>query len=334
MLKQCAVFFLLLFLCACAKDETGSRKIVFKKRAEPVWEGVFTAADPSVVRDGDTLRMYYSSLLVSPTEKLLIAGAKSIDGINWIPSDNVRGKESVALDIQSNTWDDHLEAVAVVKQGNEMWMYYCGYPEEADVAGTIVAKGEIGLAKSTDHLIFTRTFADPVLALGAKNSKDANALFSPTIIKEGNTFYLFYVGYCIENCTPAFIGILGATSADGKTWTKLSQPIISGTEFDLEWAQVIKEPALIKGPDGMFYLFISGDQFIGVARSTNLLGPYDVYPDPILKIDYDWESTSVIAPSVLIEDNKVRMWYMGVVASGTGADFAIGYAESDFPFNW
>lgn len=56
--------------------------------------------------------------------------------------------------------------------------------------------------------------------------------------------------------------------------------------------------------------------------------------DPILKIDYYRESTSVIAPSVLIENNKVRMWYMGVIASGTRADFAIGYAESDFPFNW
>ena len=334
MIRQHAVFFLLVFLGACTKDEPTNEKIEFKKRAEPVWEGLFTAADPSVIRDGDTLRMYYSSLLVSPTEKLLIAGAKSIDGLNWIPSNNVKGKESVALDINANAWDNHLEAVTVLKQGNETWMYYCGYPEEADVAGTIVAEGEIGLAKSSDNVTFTRAFSDPILTLGTTNSKDANALFSPTIIKEGNTYYMFYVGYCIENCTPAFIGILGATSTDGENWTKLTQPIISGADLALEWAQVIKEPALVKGPDGIFYLFISGDKFIGVAKSNNILGPYEVYPDPILKIDYDWESTSVIAPSVLIENNKVRMWYMGVAASGTGADFAIGYAESDFPFNW
>jgi beta-xylosidase len=332
--RQHTVFFLIIFLGACTKEETTSERIEFKKRNEPVWEGVFTAADPSVVRDGDTLRMYYSSLLVNPTEKLLIAGAKSVDGINWIPSNNIEEKESVALDINANAWDNHLEAVTVLKQGNEMWMYYCGYPEEADVAGTIVAEGQIGLAKSTDKKKFTRVFDDPILTLGTTNTKDANALFSPTIVKEGDTYYMLYVGYCIENCTPAFIGILGATSTDGKIWTKLSAPIISGTDFNLPWAEVIKEPALVKGPDGIFYLFISGDKFIGVARSNNILGPYEVYPDPILKIDYDWELTSVIAPSVLIENNKVRMWYMGVVASGTGADFAIGYAESDFPFNW
>jgi beta-xylosidase len=333
-MKQYALFFLLISLMSCSKDEPKGGKIKFTKHPDPVWQGEFTAADPSVIRDGDTLRMYYSSLVVSPTEKLLIAGAKSVDGINWIPSNEIVGEESVALDVTADTWDDHLEAVAVLKQGNEMWMYYCGYPEEADVAGTIVAEGEIGLAKSTNNVTFTRTFEDPILSLGNTNSKDANALFSPTIIKEGDTYIMFYVGYCIENCTPAFIGILGARSVDGENWTKLDEPIISGADFDLPWAEVIKEPALVKGPDGVFYLFISGDKFIGVARSNTIFGPYEVYPDPILKIDYDWESTSVIAPSVLIENNKVRMWYMGVNASESGADFAIGYAEADFPFNW
>lgn len=33
----------------------------------------------------------------------------------------------------------------------------------------------------------------------------------------------------------------------------------------------------------------------------------------------------------MIENGRVRMWYMGVNARGTGADFSIGYAESDFP---
>jgi beta-xylosidase len=260
--RQHSLFFVLILLGACTKDEPASKKIEFKKQAEPVWEGVFTAADPSVVRDGDTLRMYYSSLIASPTEKLLIAGAKSIDGLNWIPADNIKAKESVALDINSSAWDNHLEAVAVLKQDNKMWMYYCGYPEEADVAGTIVAEGEIGLARSSDNKVFTRAFGEPILSLGATNSKDANALFSPTVIKEGDTYYMLYVGYCVENCTPAFIGILGATSDDGENWTKLTQPIISGTDFSLGWAQVIKEPALVKGPDGMFYLLFPGTNLL------------------------------------------------------------------------
>jgi beta-xylosidase len=327
-------WFILLFILLSCHEEASVSGIHFTKRPEPVWEGVTTAADPSVIRDGDTLRMYYSSLLTDPAEKLVIAGAKSVDGINWIPANNIEEEESVALDINAGEWDNHLEAVSVLRQGGETWMYYCGYEEEADVAGTIVAEGQIGVAISANNKTFTRSFTDPILSLGATNTKDANALFSPTVIKEGNTYYMLYVGYCIENCTPAFIGILGATSTDGETWTKLSEPIISGTDFNLDWAEVIKEPAIVKGPDNIFYLFISGDTSIGVARSNSILGPYEVYPDPILTKTYDWEAYSVIAPSVIIEDNKVRMWYMGVVASGSGADFAIGYAECDFPFDW
>jgi beta-xylosidase len=84
----------------------------------------------------------------------------------------------------------------------------------------------------------------------------------------------------------------------------------------------------------MYYLFISGDETIGVARSKDIFGPYEVFPEPVMKKEYGWESTASIAPAVLIENGKARMWYMGVDASDTGADFVIGYGEANFPFNW
>jgi predicted GH43/DUF377 family glycosyl hydrolase len=205
---------------------------------------------------------------------------------------------------------------------------------EAEVGGTIVAEGQIGLAKSTDKVNFVRNENTPVLRMGTTNQKDANALFSPTVLKEGNTYYMLYVGYCIEQCSPAFIGVLGATSTDGVNWTKRPEPVIAGVDFNFSWAEVIKEPSIVKGPDNMYYLFISGDETIGVARSNNIFGPYEVYPEPIIKKEYSWESTSVIAPTVLIENGRARMWYMGVVVSDTGADFAVGYAEANFPFQW
>ncbi len=325
---------LVLAICSC-NEEKEETSITFIKGNHPVWEGEFTAADPDVVRDGDTLRMYYSSLVIDGNEKLIIASAKSVDGKQWIPSDNNQsGKESIALDANPDNWNNHIEANSVIVKDNKVWMYYCGYKEEAEVSGTIVAKGQIGLATSEDKINFTPSSSGPILEIGDENTKDANALFSPTILKEGNTYYMLYVGYCIENCSPAFIGILGATSTDGLNWTKLSNPVLAGTDKNLPWAEVIKEPDLVKGPDGLYYLFISGDHSIGVARSENILGPYEVYPDPIIQPTLDWEGTDVIAPSVIIENNKVRLWYMGVTITDDGADFAIGYAESDFPMNW
>lgn len=338
-LKRQAMFVLLVVTIACKKEEVipnlpENISLEFTKLTQPVWEGKWTAADPSIVRDGDTLRMYYSSLVFEPSEKLIIASAKSIDGISWTPSNNVSGEESIALDNTIGEWDNHLEAVSVIQNGSELWMYYCGYPEESDVAGTIVAQSQIGLAKSTDFISFTRNSNIPILELGIQNTKDANALFSPTVMEEDGTYYMFYMGYCIEDCSPGFLGVLGATSTDGENWTKLDSPILSGSDLNLSWAEVIKEPSIVKGPDGIFYMFLTGDKDLGVARSNSILGPYEVYPEPILSMDQEWESASVIAPSVIIENEKARMWYMGVATDGSAADFAIGYAEADFPFDW
>jgi beta-xylosidase len=325
-------FVLLMLSCNDDKEQTG---FSFQKETNPVWEGALTAADPDVIRDGDTLRMYYSSLVVDGHEKLVLAGAKSVDGKNWVPADkNLLGKESITLDANPGKWDNHLEANAVILDGGAVKMFYCGYEEEADVAGTIVAEGQIGLAESIDKTHFTRNSSDPILALGTTNAKDANALFSPTVLKEGGTYYMLYVGYCIEDCSPAFIGILAATSPDGITWTKLPDPVLTGADKNLAWAEVIKEPDLVKGPDGLFYLFISGDHSIGIARSANILGPYEVHPDPIIEPTLSWEGSNVIAPSVIIENNKVRVWYMGVTVNGSSADFAVGYAEAEFPLKW
>lgn len=334
-MRKLLVISLWLLAFSCKEDEKDAEPgaLQFVKRETPVWQGQWTAADPSVIRDGDTLRMYYSSYILDTNEKLVIAGVKSVDGINWIPAKKGSG-ESIVLDANPGQWDNHLEAVSVIQDGNGLSMYYCGYAVEAEVGGTIIAEGQIGLAKSTNKVNFARNENAPVLHMGTTNQKDANALFSPTVLKEGNTYYMLYVGYCIEQCSPAFIGVLGATSTDGVNWTKRQEPVIAGVDFNFSWAEVIKEPSIVKGPDNIYYLFISGDESIGVARSSNIFGPYEVYLEPIIKKEFSWESTSVIAPTVLIENGRARMWYMGVVASGTGADFAIGYAEANFPFQW
>jgi hypothetical protein len=116
---------LLAFSCKEEEKETEPGALQFVKRETPVWQGQWTAADPSVIRDGDTLRMYYSSYIIDTNEKLVIAGAKSVDGINWIPAKKMSG-ESIMLDANPGEWDNHLEAVSVIQDGSGLSMYYCG----------------------------------------------------------------------------------------------------------------------------------------------------------------------------------------------------------------
>ena len=89
----------------------------------------------------------------------------------------------------------------------------------------------------------------------------------------------------------------------------------------------------MQGPDDRWYLFVTGlngeERTIGIATSNSASGPWEVAPDPILEADgTGFDGGQVLAPMVLIEDDLVRMWYLGFPAGTEG--FAIGYAETDW----
>ena len=331
--KFIGILALVFFLHSCNKDTVVSGQIKFIKNEEPVWNGNLVAGDPSIIKDGNIYRMFYTSLVgTDSSEKIIIAGAKSYDGIHWMPMTGPSGSEAIALDNRTTEWDKHLEAIDVIKDESDFKMFYCGYPKENTELGTTVSNGEIGLAVSLDGIEFNRFQTTPILKRGSQNAMDNNALFSPSVIKENGTYYMLYTGWCIDSCNTPFIGILGATSTDGVNWNKYPTKIIAGTDSDLPWIKLLIEVDIVKGPDNIFYLFFTGEEGIGVARSNHPFGPWEIYPHPILTKTQSWESYKVIAPTVIIENNKARMWYMG--AKPSFSDFAIGYAESNFPFDW
>jgi hypothetical protein len=343
-----ACIFIMLF--ACGRDDSTDIKrslpvllnntgIHFTKRPQPVWNAKYVAGDPTVIRINGEYWMYYTSVDDVDFNKINIAAARSSDGISWYYPDWTQpsssgSHEHVALDVNPAGWDKFLETSEVIQVGDDLWMYYAGYAAEAG-AGQTVANGEIGLARSADYMTFTRDPAVPVLVSGPVDKPDYNALYSPAIVEDGGTYYMLYTGWCIDGCSTGnlFIGILGASSTDGVTWTKRDQPVISGADTPLAWIRTIIEVDLVKAPDGLFYLFFTGEKGIGVARASHPFGPYEIYPRPVLVKTYGWEKYRVIAPSVIIENGKARMWYMGVAWSDF-QDFSIGYAETEFPFTW
>ncbi len=336
MKKIAVLLFVSIIVAGCKKENPTDpiKRLLFTKQSNPVWEGMPVAGDPTIYRDGDTLRMYYTSLFLSDTlGKLIISGAKSMDGLNWQIMDGDLNEESIALDYRPNEWDKHLETAEVVRTDNEILLYYSGYPIEPQEQNTVIGNGEIGLARSVDGVTFERVKSEPILTRGTQDAKDYNALFSPTVVLDNGTYYMLYTGWCIDSCNKPFIGLLGATSPDGINWVKQQEPVLFGGQVNLEWVgYTLAEADLVKGPDNKYYLFFTGENGIGVARSDQPFGPWDVYPYPILVKDQSWESSEIVAPSVIIENGKVRLWYMGVV--GQFEDFSIGYAEADFPLEW
>lgn len=321
---------------ATAGGSTGSPELpplLLTKHEGPVWEGTYVAGDPTVLRVDGVYRMYYTSIdEIDGEEHIMIAGAVSPDGLAWAKATDVPG-ESIALDRDEASWDRFLETAELAAAGDVLWMWYAGYPEEAETTGKAVANGEIGVATSMDGTTFTRASAAPVLIRGGAAALDYNALFSPTVVLHEGLWHMLYTGWAVDDAPlNPFIGLLGATSADGVNWTKHEGEVLSGPAIELAWAEVVKEADLVQAPDGEYYLFFTGDDVLGVAKATHPFGPWSVLPEPVLVADQDWEAGAVIAPSVLIEHDRVRVWYMGFQPEFT--DFAVGYAEAPYPFAW
>lgn len=313
--------------------------ILFEKHPEPVWEGAWLAGDPSVIQDGDRLLMYYTDLDADidtvdwddpESYGVVIGVAESQDGINWVFA---KEEPSIALSNNPEGDDKVLETAFVTKIGESFCMYYTGYPEGADGAEVIVSDGHIYLASSENGITFERQ-SSHLAVLGPGETYDVDGVFSPSIVFHEGKHYMIYAGWSLQLYG---YGLFGAVSEDdGLTWQKDGKLLIR--DSDVPWAlDNPREAELVKGPDGIFYLFFTSDMAhnlsgIGLARSSNPFGPWEVYPDPVIFKTHSWEESGLIAPAVLIDDGKFRVWYMS--EQDNFSKFYIGYAELGYPLEW
>lgn len=335
MIYQLSFIAVLFLLFSCDKEiPKDMTDVPFNRIEAPVFESpINLAADPSVLRIGDSLMMYYTA------EDFKIGIAISIDdGVSWNSPDGDNTKDYAALEGNPDGWDRTLETIDVIKVNNEYWMYYTGYIEGGDDNGGELSNYEIGLAISEDGINFTRhpqSVENAILSrdVSNENTDDRHAMTSPGVVYEGGIFYMIYAGWNItDNWTGpnAGIRILGATSSDGIDWIKSENPLILPT--DVTYNNDINEASLIKSEDGFWYIPFSTGSSIGIARSVTFEGPYDIYPTEIVTPQYNWDS-EVTAPDGIIENGKIRLWYHGVRAP-LYWPWVIGYSEADYPMEW
>jgi hypothetical protein len=130
--------------------------------------------------------------------------------------------------------------------------------------------------------------------------------------------------------------LLGATSTDGRRWTKRPGHLLEGAAMPAFFKDHAAEPELVKGPDGAFYLFYTALQgerphMIGVARGDSPFGPWTFMPEPaVTTAGTGANDAEVVAPSVVIDGDKVRMWFSGFRKAG-GPAIGIFYAEAAWP---
>ncbi len=312
----------------------------FEKRESPVFSGQYIASDPAIIAEEDFLRLFYTCYIV-PASGFIpenvragICSATSIDGLIWTEVDTGEtDTPGLVLRGIEGSWQENLEASFAIEIDGTYLLYYSGYETAGDPAMGYPAM--LSVASSTDGVHFQRVTDNPILST-TPGWYDNDAIYSPAVAISGDHLVMVYAGHCYTECTAGWgVTLLGATSSDGLTWTKLDQPVLQGTTLGLDWTRDgIAEPALLYGPDGQWHLFFTSLQDatreIGLAYGPTPFGPWTVIDQPVVQPTAgSFDECGVLAPFLLIEDDRVRMWYLG---QSVGEQvLAIGYAEAAVP---
>jgi hypothetical protein len=310
-----------------------------KYEGNPVLGGLFPdwAGDPSVIRDGDILKMWMTGGYPNSGYDPLcqIGYATSVDGIHWIPH------PGPVLHVGGpGEWDrDGVETVCVIKdveaphsERYKMWFY----GENPDYTA-------IGYATSSDGINWTKYAKNPVLLPGPAGSWDA-AICGPTVIKDydappSERYKMWYTGLKIE-----FIGEISvtwaigyATSPDGINWTKYpGNPVLEQGPPGAWDAYFVCEPSVIK-TRGMYEMWHSGapghENFdpinVSIGYATSNDGINWKKQGLVLKdgAPGEWDDVWTAFPTVILEDTLYRMWYGGADKNAPHTTtLAIGYA--------
>jgi predicted GH43/DUF377 family glycosyl hydrolase len=227
---------------------------------------------PAVIKDGDTLRMWYAGsdeiLGLGTTQ---IGYAWSLNGISW-----QRYARNPVLSAELFLERGIVVCPAVIKDGTtfKMWYGAAGVPPRL-----------IGYAISNDGIHWNR-HADPVLQLGPSRDWDGSIMGPGTIQKENGVYKMWYWGGQ-ESWPISVIQIGLAISHDGIHWVKYNdisttEALFSSSDPVLkigdpgEWDQLrVWSPAVLATDAGyeMWYAGRAGyttpPQLVGYATSTD-----------------------------------------------------------------
>ena len=253
-----------------------------------------TCFDVSVLKEGDTYRMWFSW-----RPKRGVALVESRDGVAW-------SEPTIVLAPNDRTdWEADINRPVVIKQGGLYRMWYTGQ-----------AKGRswIGHATSADGKSWKRASDRPVLS--ADQPWEKVAVMCPHVLfdEPAGLYRMWYSGG--EQYEPDAIG--HATSRDGLTWLKHGANPVFRPDPALDWERDrVTACQVIRHGDGylMFYIgFRDRDHAqIGLARSADGLTGWVRHPaNPIIRPGLGkWDQDAVYKPYAILDDRRWLLWYNG-----------------------
>jgi predicted GH43/DUF377 family glycosyl hydrolase len=297
----------------------------------------FSAADPSVLKDGSTWKMWYTG---DDSNKKRIAYATSTDGMTWAKGGKVIAPEDpgVSANIQFGAF------------APTVWKTVAGF--DMLLTGRKLVGGGIFQTKvmettSTDGLVW----AGPSVALnpsGTNTNFDFSNLNSPDVLYDpgtSSTYKLYYSGNTIDGNGNFHTRIGLATSNDGTSFAKVNGALTGGSVLDVGTAgtafdarQASGVSATLPGGSGPklvgFYWGTRGSDFLprlGEATSTDGSAWTKVTGTSIggsvlaLPGGNKFNSGGERNPSVLFDSGNYDLYFTALDSSGASS---IGYATT------
>jgi len=302
------------------------------KRSEAVLDtgnaGAFDekwVSGPSVLFDGQTWRMWYGSVFDSKMGRGGIGLATSHDGIHW---QRANQGEPVLETGPAGAFDDgQVMGPEVLFDGEVYRLWYAGMSRKWHASG--FGHYRIGLATSRDGIHWQRENGGrPVLDLGPPGAPDEVQAATPTILREGATYRMWYAAWapgsnhtlCVAR---SHDGVHWERENDGRPIEGLSPPHAFG-------------PAVTKIGERYFLLYMALNAPPGLFAATSTDGlHWDMLGDgqPWLAPGDDdaFDGQRVGHPYLLLLGERLKVWFTGYQRDAQGPAgyrLRIGFAES------
>jgi predicted GH43/DUF377 family glycosyl hydrolase len=241
---------------------------------------------------------------------------------------------------------DAVSGLMVLDQGTESWEHYVWRPsvQYSNSIFTMWYSGEssqgesnIGVAFSTDGLVWARYGQNPVLTIGSPGAWDSGSVQEAWVIPSGGDYLMWYTGERLgENGTVLSSAIGFATSNDGLHWNKYARnPVLTaGPPGAWDDDLVFRPTVSYTGVSYVMYyqgMSTSGQIRIGTAISSNGTD-WTKLVQPITMPSSGWNSySSYLGASYKIVDQYVALLY-GSPSSTSPPQ--IGFSKSPDGVTW
>jgi hypothetical protein len=288
------------------------------------------AQSPSVVVDGDRVRVFFSSRPEPDARGMFVSRLAYLDLDRENPRRIVRicGESPLPLGARGTFDEFGTSPVSVIRDGSELRAYYAGWTR----CESVPINGAIGVAISRDSgESFHRLGDGPIISC---SPDEPFMMGSPRIRRFNERWYLWYVSgkrwiRTGDRPEPVY-KMRSAESPDGLVWTKHHRDLLPN-RLGPDECQACGDVFPAAGAFHMFYSFREATKYKSAARGYRMgyARSHDLYawerldervgiaPSP-----EGWDSEMVNYPHVFELDGVVYMLYQGNGMGRTGFGLA------------